>query len=172
MEPDRTLGHNRTHCFGLQACLLKILDSNTSIAGFLRHPSEKISSPRKTCAWDLCQNLRRILQSPGATAPFQGPHGHKHTLGPMLRKVHFNSATLVAPNSHPISTVLLLGDNWNARRASLASILDWCSGVIPYGMCWSCPTGLNSPAEGILEGGIPQLPSWENLHGLEIPLRS
>ena len=34
------------------------------------------------------------------------------------------------------------------------------------------PTGLNCPAQGILEGGIPQLPPWENLHGLETPLCS
>ena len=47
MEPDRTLGHNRIHCFGLQAWLLKILDSNISIGGFLRHPSEKIFTRRK-----------------------------------------------------------------------------------------------------------------------------
>ena len=40
--------------------------------------------------------LRRILQGAGATAPFQGPHGHKHILGPILRKDHFNSATPVA----------------------------------------------------------------------------
>ena len=41
--------------------------------------------------------LRRILQVTGATAPFQGPHGHKHTLGPILRKVHFNTASPVTP---------------------------------------------------------------------------
>ena len=46
IEPDRTLGHNRIHCFGFQACLVKSLDSNTSIRGFLRHPSEQISSPQ------------------------------------------------------------------------------------------------------------------------------
>ena len=54
----------------------------------------------------------------------------------------------------------------------MASILERCSGVISYGMSLSCPTGLNSPAEGILEGGITQLPTWEKLHGLEIPLLS
>ena len=46
IEPDRTLGHKRIHCFGLQACLLKSLDSNTSVGGFLRHPLEQISSPQ------------------------------------------------------------------------------------------------------------------------------
>ena len=36
------------------------------------------------------------------------------------------------------------------------SMLERCSGVIPYGMFWSCPKGLNCPAEGFLEGDIPQ----------------
>ena len=116
--------------------------------------------------------LRRILQVPGATAEFQGPHAHKHTLGPILRKVHFNSATPV-PHAEPSDLNSLVAGRQLEREAGFPGIHPkWCSGVIPYGMSWSCPTGLNCPAEGILEGGISQLPTWENLHGLEIPLPS
>ena len=48
--------------------------------------------------------------------------------------------------------------------------LELCSGVVPYGMSWSHPTGLKCPAEGILEfWSSSQLPTWENLDGFVMP---
>ena len=40
---------------------------------------------------------RKILQGPGATTSFQGLHGHNPTLGPICRRVYFNSVPLGAP---------------------------------------------------------------------------
>ena len=37
-------------------------------------------------------------------------------------------------------------------RASLASILERCSGVIPYGMCWSCQQVSIVPQKEFLKG--------------------
>ena len=73
--------------------------------------------------------LRRILSGPGATSPFQGPHGHKHTLGPILWKVHFNSATPVA-HADPLDLNCLV-----ARR-QLEGEADF-PGIHPRTVLWS-----------------------------------
>ena len=120
----------------------------------------------------LCQKLRRVLQGPEATTPIQGPQGHKNPLGPNLRKVHFNSAKPVAP-AEPSDLNCLVARRQLECEAGFPGIHPrMSSGVIPSGMSWSCPTDLNCPAEGILERGTPQLPTWENLNGLEMPLPS
>ena len=90
----------------------------------------------------------------------------------MLGNVHLNSATPVAP-AEPTDLHCLVARRQLECEAGFPGIhprtVLW---VIPYGMFWSCQTDLNCPAEGILEGGIPKLRTWENLHGLEIPLHS
>ena len=90
----------------------------------------------------------------------------------MLRKVHINSANQDAP-AEPSDLNCLIARRQLECKAGFP-------GIHPRTVLWShsiwdvleLPNRSQLSREGILEGGIPQLPQWENLHGLEIPLRS
>ena len=115
----------------------------------------------------------RTHPGPRATATFQSLHGHKPTSGPILRRVHFNSAPR-PPHPSPRGSRLNPPCHYEPmgmqggvpRHPSLQP----CSRVFPNGASWSHPRGLDSPAEGILAlWGMSQLPAWEILHDLSRP---
>ena len=115
----------------------------------------------------------RIHPGPRATATFQSLHGHKPTLWPILRRVHFNSAPR-PPHPSPRGSRLNPPCHYEpmGMRGGVPRhpSLQPCSRVFPNGASWSHPRGLDSPAEGILAlWGMSQLPAWEILHDLTRP---
>ena len=144
--------------------------SNTSMRGF---PEANLVSTWENSRLELCQNFR-LGESFRALVPLPIPRSPwtQTNIKTILRKVHFNSATPVAP-AEPSDLNCLVARRQLECEAGFP-------GIHPRTVLWShsiwevleFPPGLNCPAEGILEGGIPQLPTWENLHGLEIPLPS